>query len=178
MKIRKLVASSVEWRYIYQLLEGIEDENIKNYIANQIQWNVIKASRYRFFEYALNVLTVAMPTVVVVVQHILPQTNPLVQFFVLGSATITTSAGIFLKLHDKRILYRTTAEVIKEETTLYTNKVGKYKGNDRNELFLKKVHSIVRSTNNRWKEIEEVADNASSKEKQTEGNKSLTKKVK
>ena len=66
MQMRKLCASKIEWKYIYQLIQAIENENIRNYVENQIAWCVVKASQYRFYDYTLKLLTVLMPTVVVV----------------------------------------------------------------------------------------------------------------
>lgn len=154
MQMRKLCASKVEWDYIYKLTKTVDDENIRNYITNQIEWNVVKANQYKFCEYVLKFLNVIMPTVIVVMQQHLKSDNPWLQMAVLGGATITAASSTFLKFHDKRILYRKSAEQIKEETVLYITHSGKYNGGERNERFVTEVDRIVKSANEQWGQIE------------------------
>ncbi|MCM1387004.1 MAG: DUF4231 domain-containing protein [Bacillus sp. (in: Bacteria)] len=51
--------------------------------------------------------------------HVSGGKNFCLQVLVLGGATITTASGNFVKWHDKRVLYRKSAEQMKEETMLY-----------------------------------------------------------
>lgn len=154
MKIRKLCASRVEWKYIYQLLEAIEDKNIKNYVTNQIQWNVIKAYYYRWLDIIFKILTVFMPTLVVIVQENTGTEQTIRQAIVLAGATLTSATGVFAKWHEKRILYRKTAELLKEETILYVTKNGRYTEDERDRLFVTKVHKITYNATNNWGNIE------------------------
>lgn len=160
--MRKLCASKVEWKYIDQLMEAIEDKNIRNYVANQVEWYVIKARRYKFLEYTLKILTVVMPTLVVIVQKCWNPKNICTQAVVLGAATITSASGTFLKIHDKRVLYRKSAEQIKEETTLFINHAEPYDKDGSEKVFVVKMHEISANTNSKWGEIEE--DNKKEKE--------------
>lgn len=154
-KRKKYSSGRVEWNYVEQLLNSIENEKIKNYIANQIEWHVIRANRYRFYEYLLKILTVVMPTFVGVVEQKLSASSLGVQFLILGTATVTAAAGTFLSLHDKKVLYRKTAEEVREETNLYVNCVGEYKNDEgRDEKFILKIRSIVKDANERWVELE------------------------
>lgn len=153
--MRKFCASRVEWKYIDQLKDAIEDKNIRNYVANQVDWYVIKAGRYKILEYTLKILTVIMPTLVVVIQRCLDENNMLAQIVVLGGATITSASGTFLKLHDKRVLYRKSAELIKEETSLFVNHVAPYDKEACEKHFVMRLHEISASTNSQWGEIEE-----------------------
>lgn len=164
MKIRKFCASKVEWIYIYQLLEAIDEKNIRNHVANQVEWYVIKAERYKFLEYVLKCLTVVMPTLVVVMQQCLDTENPIVKFVVLGGATITSASGTFLMLHDKRVIYRKAAEQIKEETMLYVNHAEQYSGKERDKSFIKKLNEISKNTNSKWSDIEENDESTTKKQ--------------
>lgn len=161
MRIRKFCASRVEWRYIYQLLDSIKNENIRDYVANQIEWYVIKAGRYKVYEYTLKLLAVVMPTLVTVMQQYFKPDNLLEQAVILGGATITSASGVFLKLHDKRVLYRKAAEQIKDETMLYINHATPYSADEHNdcserdERFVAKLKEISNCTNNIWGKIED-----------------------
>lgn len=158
IQMRKLCASKVEWQYIYKLTNSLENENIRNYVTNQIEWYVVKANQNKFYEYALKFLTVVTPTVVIVLQQCLNTDNPLVQMAVLGGATVTSASSTFIKFHDKRVLYRKSAELIKEETVLYITHTGKYNGEKRDERFIMEVDRIVKCANERWGQIEEERD--------------------
>ena len=163
-KFRKLCASKVEWKYIYQLTDAIEQVDIRNYVANQIEWYVIKASRYRFLEYALKILTVVMPTVTMLAQKYMSEGDFLLQAIVLGAATITTASSNFVKWHDKRVLYRTSAEQIKEETMLYVTHAGKYNDEKRDEYFVIKLYEIADSANDAWEKLEKDDKNDAKEE--------------
>lgn len=168
MKISKFCASKVEWKYIYQLLEAIDEKNIRNHVANQVEWYVIKAERYKFLEYTLKCLTVVMPTLVVAIQQCLDTNNFWAQVIVLGGATITSASGTFLKLHDKRVVYRKAAEQIKEETMLYVNHAEQYSDEERDKNFVKKLNEISKNTNSKWSDIEENDESATKKQTSNE----------
>lgn len=155
IKIRKLCASKVEWKYIYQLTDAIEQVDIRNYVVNQIEWYVIKASRYRFYEYTLKILAVIMPTFIMLIQQFMDKNDFFMQAIVLGAATITTASSNFVKWHDKRVLYRSSAEQMKEETMLYLTHAGKYSDEKRDESFVIKLHEIANSANTKWEKLEE-----------------------
>lgn len=165
LNIRKFCASKVEWKYIYQLIESIEEKKIRNYVANQVEWYVIKAERYKLIEYTLKILTVVMPTLVVIVQQCLDTENPIVKLVVLGGATITSASGTFLKLHDKRVIYRKAAEQIKDETMLYITHSEPYSSEeDRDKDFVMKLYGIAKNTNSKWSEIEEKDNGETNKQ--------------
>lgn len=161
--MRKICASKVEWKYIDQLMAAIEDKNIRNYVANQVEWYVVKAGQYKFLEYTLKILTVVMPTVVVIVQKCLNPDDICTQVVVLGAATVTSASGTFLKLHDKRVLYRKSAEQIKEEATLFINHAEPYDKAGSEKAFIVRLHEISGDANSKWGEIED--DNKKEKEK-------------
>lgn len=161
--MRRFCAGRVEWKYIDQLEEAIEDKNLRNYVSNQVEWYVIKAGRYRILEYTLKFLTVVMPTLVVIVQRCLDENNLVAQIIVLGGATITSASGTFLKLHEKRVLYRKSAELIKEETSLFINHAAPYDQEESGKCFVMRLHEISADANSMWGEIEEKRERKSHK---------------
>ena len=155
IKMRKFSASKVEWKYIYQLIGAIENENIRDYVTNQLEWHVIKAECYRLLDNISKFLTIIMPALIVIVQQEIESSNFISQAIILVGATITSAAGVFSKWHDKRILYRKTTELIKEETILYITNAGQYKEKERDEKFVCELHKIIYSVNDSWGKIEE-----------------------
>lgn len=168
MQMRKLCASRVEWKYIYKLTKSVENEIIRDYVENQIEWHVVKANQYKFFEYLLKFLTVMTPTVVIVLQQCLDTNNPLVQMSVLGGATVASASGTFIKFHEKRVLYRKSAELIKEETLLYITHTGKYNSEECDEQFVTELDRIVKGTSEEWRQIEEKKEEEKKEEEKKE----------
>ncbi len=175
MQMRKLCASSLEWKYIYKLMKSVENETIRDYVENQIEWNVVKANQYKFMEYFLKFLTVVTPTVVFVLQQCLDSKNPLVQMIVLGAATVTSASSTFIKFHDKRILYRKSAEQIKEETMLYITHTGKYNTEERDEQFVLELDRITKGANKEWRRIEEKKEERKEEKKKAEKKEEVTR---
>lgn len=170
MKIRKFFASKVEWQYIYQLIDAIKDENIRNYLANQIQWHAIKAYWYRALDNISRLLTILMPMLVVVVQQMIKENDsPVSQAVILAGATVTSAAGVFSRWNEKKILYRKTTELLKEETILYVTHTGQYKSEKRDERFIMEIRKIVCDTNTNWGKIEEKTDGQEEQQMEGEG---------
>jgi len=151
---KRYSASNVEWRYLEQLVKGIEDEKVENRIYNVLVWYVIKAERYKLFEYLLNAVTLAAPTVIMMMNMYFPKDSIWGQGAIAGAGTLAAAAKSFSKLHEKRINYRKAAENIKNETTLYINQVGAYAGNDRKAVFLGNIERIIKEENAGWVKVE------------------------
>lgn len=151
---RRYSASKVEWDYIEQLVNAIEDVHTRELVSNALQWYVIKAGRYRMFEYILNAVTLIVPSALVVLNQCVEGGSVAVQLVAAVSGTLAASAKAFSKLHDKRVSYRTAAESIKSETALYIHRADIYKTEKRDALFIKRIIEIRRNENGKWAEIE------------------------
>ena len=151
---KKYSSSRVEWEYISQLLNAIENQNIRNQVANALEWYIIKAGRYRLFEYILNMLTLIVPAVIMILNKCMPDDCMAGQLVVAVLGTFAAATKSFSKLHDKRICYRRAAEFIKSETALYINRVGVYKREDSAEIFVNNIIKIRKEENNSWIDIE------------------------
>lgn len=152
---RKYSSSSVEWEYIGQLVNAIENQNTRNQVSNALEWYVIKASRYRVIEYCLNAVIIAVPAILVVLSECVKTNCIASQLLTAISGTFAASAKSFSKLHDKRICYRRAAEEIKSETVFYIHQAGIYETLDRDTIFVNRVNEIRRNENSSWAEIEE-----------------------
>lgn len=151
---KKYLSSKVEWEYISQLLNAIDNQNIRYQVGNALEWYVIKASRYRLYEYALNALTLVVPATLLILNKCVPNDGMVWQSVVAVSGTFAGAAKSFSKLHDKRVCYRRTAEFIKSETVLFINNVGIYENEDSAKKFVNKIIRICNEENNNWAKIE------------------------
>lgn len=170
---KRYSSSRVEWDYIGQLLDAIENQNIRNQVGNALKWYVIKANRYRLIEHCLNTLTLIIPTVLMILNKCMPEECIAGQVVVAVLGTFAAAAKSFSKLHDKRIRYRRAAEFIKSETIRYINRVDVYREKDRNEIFVINIDGIRLEENNSWIEIENEKETIS-----TENNNSVSIKPK
>lgn len=151
---RRYLTSRVEWEYIGQLIDAIDNPNTKNQVRNALEWYVIKASRYRGIEHFLNGVTLVVPAVLVVLNNYMSEECIIVQLITAASGIFAASAKSFSKIHDKRICYRRAAEEIKSETILYIHRVGNYDTDKRNAIFVSRINEIRKNENNSWVEIE------------------------
>lgn len=158
---RKYSSSKVEWEYIGQLIDAINNPYTKNQVRNALEWYVIKACRYRTMEHILNGVTLAVPALLVILNKCVPGDCIVGQLVTAASGTFAAAAKSFSKLHDKRICYRRSAEEIKSETTLYIHQAGIYEAGNRNTIFVNRINEIRRNENNSWAEIEN--DNVTAK---------------
>lgn len=160
---KKYSSSKVEWEYINQLLNAIENQNIRNQVGNALEWYVIKAGRYRLVEYILNTLTLIVPAVIMILNKCMPDNCMAGQLVVAVLGTFAAATKSFSKLHDKRICYRRAAEFIKSETALFINRVGVYKRENSAEIFVNNIIKIRKEESNSWIEIENNVETISRK---------------
>lgn len=151
---KRYSSSRVEWEYIGQLTDAIDNPNTKNQVRNALEWYVIKASRYRTIEHILNGVTLIVPAVLVILNKCVPDDCIVVQLLTAASGIFAAAAKSFSKLHDKRICYRRAAEEIKGETVLYIHQAGIYEAENRNTIFVSRINEIRKNENNSWAEIE------------------------
>lgn len=155
---RKFSSSKVEWTYIGQLINAVENKNIKNLLSNALLWYIIKAKTYKVFEYLLNIVTLIVPILVVIINNHVEADSIGEQMGVAIVGIMAAATRFFSKIHEKRVEYRVAAERIKCETGLYINEVGEYKGQDRDEKFIKAIIEIRENENRCWEKMEKRGD--------------------
>ena len=159
---RRYSTVRIEWDYIRQLLNAIEDEKIRDLAANQIMWHTVRTNRYRLYEHLLNAAILLTPTLTIVLNTLAAGDAWWKQALLIGAGTLTASAKAFSPFHDKRILYRKCAERLRSETALFVNGAGKYRTDQAaaNEAFVKTVIRIAKETNHSWGELEKIDGDA------------------
>lgn len=159
---KKYVSSKVEWDYIGQLIDAINDWQIKHQVYNALVWYVIKANRYRIYEYILNMVNVVVPAALMFCNKYMSIDSFWGQFIIVMLGTFAAAAKSSSKLHEKRICYRSAAEAIKSEIIRYINHVEEYESEERDAIFVKKIDQIRKEENIHWIKIEtttEITDN-------------------
>lgn len=81
---------------------------------------------------------------------------------------MASASGTFIKFHEKRVLYRKSAELIKEETLLYITHTGKYNSEECDEQFVTELDRIVKGTSEEWRQIEEKKEEEKKEEEKKE----------
>lgn len=102
----------------------IPDENLKGRIQASLDWYIEKATKYKFYFYLFSIITIALPLVVTILNNLCTKESIscCVQNAITVCSVLTTlvaSMLTFLKLQEKWLLYRSTAEEIKRELSLY-----------------------------------------------------------
>lgn len=160
---KRYLSSKVEWTYIGQLIDAIDNWKIKNQIYNALVWYVIKSSRYRIYEYILNIINIVAPAMLMIFSKYASEDCFEGQLIIAIVGTFAAAAKSCSKLHEKRICYRSAAEAIKSETVLYINHVGIYASEERDTIFVKNIDQIRKEENIHWVKLETVAKVADEK---------------
>lgn len=164
-KPQRKTLNQIEWEYVEQLIQGLADGQIKNMVANNLRWYLIRAKRYKLYSYILNITNIMAPMLIVIINILFDEKGLVGQIAIAVTGTITTALSACADIYEKRILYRKAVEDIKSESFLYLNRVGRYKGETRDEAYAKKILAIVGNVNSKWQELEEKGDKISQKDK-------------
>lgn len=156
---KKYLSSKVEWTYIGQLINAIDNWMIKNQVYNVLVWYVIKSSRYRIYEYILNIINIAAPAMLMIFGKYVPENSFEGQLIIAIVGTFAAAAKSCSKLHEKRVSYRSAAEAVKSETILYINHVGKYASEERDIIFVQAIDEIGKEENINWANLERGTKN-------------------
>lgn len=107
------------------LYSDLGDDKLQSRVESCLNWYIEAASKYKFGFYLFSLISIIMPLFVTVLNNFCTGTetascfirNAITVCSVL--ATLVASILTFFKLQEKWLLYRTTAEEIKRELSLY-----------------------------------------------------------
>ena len=144
--------------YISSLLERMDNENIKKYVAHQLYTYAEKARFNKRCYYIFSMISLSAPAVALVFNNLSEETNSTKWFVSVLSAVATTATGIngLVKFKETWIRYRSYCEILKREVTEYITGVGDYKAmkNDqegKQEIFYQKLSKRIIEEENEWK---------------------------
>lgn len=144
--------------YISSLLERMDNENIKKYVAHQLYTYAEKARYNKRCYYIFSIISLSAPAVALVFNNLSEATNStkLLVSILSAVATIATGINSLVKFKETWIRYRSYCEILKREVTEYITGVGDYKAmkNDKEgkqEIFYQKLSKRIIEEENEWK---------------------------
>lgn len=141
-----------EKRQVEPLYKTIDDSILSTRIRTCLEWYIEDAAKYKFLCKTLGIIGIILPLVITVINA----WRPVGEIDNLRANTITILSAItsfiaslqaFLSLQEKWILYRSTAEEIKRELTLYRAGIH---NNDALYSFVVKIEQIMAQEKEEW----------------------------
>lgn len=142
--------------YIPKLLEKIEDDKLKNYIAHALYTYAVRARFYKYGYYICSITALVAPTIVVILnsgfgESVLTKLG--VSIFS-GIATVASGMLGIVKFKESWTRYRYHCELLKGEVAAYINKQGPYENADKiKQTFYEHVNKIFNDEVCDWKKL-------------------------
>lgn len=142
--------------YIPQLLQGINDEQLRLDLAHRLYTYAKRALFYKHCYHLLTWITIIAPAIVSIINVIPNSDQDLIKVAVtIASAITTVSAGILgtAKVHDHWTSYRSACEELKVETISYIEGAEPYAEFDeskRKKAFIDNMKAICKRETSRW----------------------------
>lgn len=147
--------------YIPKLLEKIEDDKLKNYIAHELYTYAVRARFYKYGYYICSVTALVAPTIVVVLNTGVIETT-LTKFGVSvfsGISAIASGMLGIVKFKESWTRYRYNCEMLKTEVAAYINGQGVYVSADKREqTFYERVNAIINEEILDWRKLRQEND--------------------
>lgn len=144
--------------YISSLLERMDNENIKKYVAHQLYTYAEKARYNKRCYYIFSIISLSAPAIALVFNNLSEATNStkLLVSILSAVATIATGINSLVKFKETWIRYRSYCEILKREVTEYITGVGDYKAmrddkEGKQEIFYQKLSERIIEEENEWK---------------------------
>ncbi len=84
--------------------------------------------------------------------------EPNLEMFAVGTSAviaISTSLVNLFKYHENWMNYRTTAEIMRREYSLYNTSIGDYSDvNSKQKVFVERIENLISSENIRWRMLQ------------------------
>lgn len=163
----KREASSIE-----TLCKGIQNEVLRNRIKVCLAWYIERAVRYKNYFCFFSVITIVLPSFITIINTVLmpeEQAALAINAITVCSVISSFSAAILtlFKFQEKWILYRSTAEEIKKELSLY--QAGRQKDKDIEKLIIK-LEQCMSKERSKWQLLSENSVENENKPKIKSGN--------
>ena len=132
------------------------DNKAKAYLMQTLEWYDKKSILYKRWYttlIVLNIITSALIPFVTLFMDIFSITRYIVAL--MGSiVTIISTFKATFGFHEKWVWYRSTTEILRYHKYLFETECAPYKGEDKNQLLVSNVYSIVNKENRKWKSVE------------------------
>lgn len=184
-EIKKLKKENGDYEFILSAANGMNNSNLKARFIYLIVWYVKKANLYKWSYYILGLFMILLPPIIVILNNVasanqgLPiQTTMNIGVTILAAiTTIISGTMAFFKLHENWILYRKSAESIKNRVSLYLVGAPPYDSKQKRDVkLIEDIEKIVLEENNQW--IHMQSNNDEEKEKLLNAYDSYLEKIK
>lgn len=142
--------------YIPKLLEKIEDEQLKDYIAHELYTYAVRARFYKYGYYICSITALVAPTIVVIINSRFSESDSgkLSVSIFSGIATIASGMLGIVKFKETWTRYRYNCEILKSEIAAYINNKGDYEDAwEKEELFYERINSIINGEISDWRKL-------------------------
>lgn len=150
----------IEDTYLDKMFSESPEDLITARVRNLLEWYLIVAQRKKCWFYFFSIISIIIPVAIGLLSG-MPQNAPGNSLNILclisilsGILVIINALAALFNLKDDWKRYRTTAERIKSEMTLFLKKVPPYdKETNSDKLFIINLEEIVQNENNSWKKF-------------------------
>lgn len=146
--------------YISELLEKIEDEMLRKYVAHELYTYAGRARFYKRCYYIFSILALCAPAIAAVVNSTFNENseNKLLISVLSTVATIATGIAGIVKFRESWVRYRSNCEIMKRETTEYVMRTGDYKDKTNTEeeakvLFCSNLREQIEREEKDWADL-------------------------
>lgn len=132
----------------------IEDEYLLKRFEQSVLWYIKNANNCKIWYFALSIVGIVLPLSIPILN--LFNDSSYVKLLITLVSVFTsfvTALLSLLKSHDKWINYRSVAEALQTELTLYISKCGDYVDStqeERNQLFAERIETLMGNEHIKW----------------------------
>ena len=129
------------------------EEYLKNRVDDQIHWYSIKSGKYKKYFYIACTIEIVFASGITIISagsHF-DKISFLIPIFSLSIVIIASLLALY-KFQELWISYRTTSECLKHEKYLFITSTSPYDKEDKFNLLVKNIESIISSENRLWKQ--------------------------
>lgn len=140
--------------YITELLNGVESEELKKWIAHELYTYAERAHLYKKLYWACFLLCLGLPIITAALQFGEGFVFRIMVVILLGSVTAITAMTSGMKLREKWEHYRKYCEEMKSEISCCQNRVGQYKNiSNPEEVLAEKIKEMIKKEAGEWQKI-------------------------
>lgn len=140
--------------YITELLNGVESEELKKWIAHELYTYAERAQLYKKLYWVCFLLCLELPIITAALQFGEGFVFRIMVVILLGCVTVITGITSGMKLREKWEHYRKYCEEMKSEISCCQNRVGQYKNiTNPEEVLAEKIKEMIKKETGEWQKI-------------------------
>lgn len=142
-----------EWdevQILFAAKESDAEEICTNRTKYALKWYIKKAILNKWIFYILTSISIASPLLSTVLVQVCKDGKELVTVILAAMTTLATSVLAMTNARMKWDNYRSAAEFLKTEYTLFQARVEPYNGEDRTSVYLNKIEDSMKQTHSKW----------------------------